>query len=96
MTQVRFENHRLRVLELRLPPGENEPMHSHPAYLVLVLQAATMRMSGADGVVSIVELPSGHVSFSGPATHAGENVGLTELHEIIVELMEPDGERTQT
>ena len=86
---VRFENDRLRVLELRLPPGEKEPMHSHPAFLVIVLSPATMRMTSTEDRVTELDVTAGQVSFSEATTHAGENVGATELHELIVELKQP-------
>jgi quercetin dioxygenase-like cupin family protein len=85
-SRVLLDNHRVRVLELRLPPGEGEPMHSHPDYLVYVLSPATMRMTAADGGTKVVELRAGEVSFGPPTTHSGENVGGTTLHELIIEL----------
>jgi quercetin dioxygenase-like cupin family protein len=85
-SRVLLDNHRVRVLELRLPPGEGEPMHSHPDYLVYVLSPATMRMTAADGSTKVVALSAGQVSFGPPTTHSGENVGETTLHELIIEL----------
>jgi quercetin dioxygenase-like cupin family protein len=85
-SKVLFDNHRVRVLELRLDPGESEPLHSHPDYLVYVLSPATMRMTAADGSTKVVELGAGQVSFGPPTTHAGENVGESTLHELIIEL----------
>ena len=81
-----LDNDRVRVLELHLRPGESEPMHSHPPYLVYVISPATMRMTDAHGNATVVQLSAGQVSFGSPTTHAGENVGTTELHELIVEL----------
>lgn len=83
---VRLDNDRLRVLELRLRPGEKEAMHSHPAYLVIVLRPARMRMTSPEDRVTELDLTAGQVSFSEATAHAGENVGTTELHELIVEL----------
>lgn len=83
---VLLDNHRVRVLELRLSPGQSEPLHSHPDYLVYVLSPATMRMTAADGSTKVVELRAGQVSFGSPTTHSGENVGETTLHELIIEL----------
>ena len=85
-SRVLLDNSRVRVLELRLSPGEHEPMHSHPAYLVYVLSPARMRMTAADGSTKVVELKAGDVSFGPPTTHSGENVGETPLRELIVEL----------
>ena len=81
-----LDNHRVRVLELRLAPGESEPMHSHPDYLVYVVSPAIMRMTSADGGTKVVELTAGQLSLGPPTTHSGENVGKTTLHELIVEL----------
>jgi quercetin dioxygenase-like cupin family protein len=85
-SRVLLDNDRVRVLELRLPPGECEPMHSHPEYVVYVLSPATMRMTAADGNTKVVELGAGQVSFGAPTTHSGENIGETTLHELIIEL----------
>ena len=85
-SRVLLDNNRVRVLDLRLPSGEGEPMHSHPDYLVYVLSPATMRMTAADGSTKVVELRAGEVSFGPPTTHSGENVGGTTLHELIIEL----------
>src|SRR5438067_1720707 len=38
--KVRFENDRVRVLEATLPPGVKEQVHSHPAYVIYVLEGA--------------------------------------------------------
>src|SRR5882724_7861955 len=47
--RVRFENDRIRVLEAILPPGTKEQVHSHPAYVIYVLQgvgiATTQQMA---------------------------------------------------
>jgi quercetin dioxygenase-like cupin family protein len=85
-SRILLDNHRVRVLELRLPPGEQEPMHSHPDYLVYVLSPATMRMTAADGSTKVVELGAGEVSFGAATTHSGQNIGETMLHELIIEL----------
>ncbi len=36
--KVRLENDRIRVLEATLPPGVKEEVHSHPAYVIYVLE----------------------------------------------------------
>ena len=35
---LKFENSRVRVLEATLKPGEKEKTHSHPAYVIYVIQ----------------------------------------------------------
>jgi len=87
-SKVLFENDRVRVVELRLEPGKTEPMHSHPAHLVYVLSPARMKMTSSDGKTKEVEVKAGQVIWGEALSHAGENVGTTALHEVIIELKE--------
>jgi|SRR5690242_5071177 beta-alanine degradation protein BauB len=84
--KVQFENDRVRVLEANLPPGVKEEVHSHPAYVIYVLQGGRYRNYASDGKVSEGELKAGEVLFREPLTHAAENIGDTSLHMILVEL----------
>jgi beta-alanine degradation protein BauB len=86
VVKLRFENDRVRVLETISHPGDREQMHSHPANVVLVLTGGKLRITGADGKTSDVELKTGDTVWRTPVTHAAENVGSTQLHAIIVEL----------
>ncbi len=83
---VRFENDRVRVLELRLKPGEREDMHTHPAYVLYALTDYHVKNTSADGTVRVFERKRGDVFWGEPVTHGGENVGDTEVHALIVEL----------
>src|SRR5437016_11344077 len=49
--RVRFENDRVRVLEAILPPGVKEQVHSHPAYVIYVLEGGRYRNYAADGKI---------------------------------------------
>jgi quercetin dioxygenase-like cupin family protein len=84
--QVKFENDRVRVLEATLPPGVKEQVHSHPAYVIYVLEGGRYRNYASDGKVTEGELKAGEVLFREPLTHAAENIGDTPLHLILVEL----------
>jgi len=83
---VRFENDRVRVLELRLLPGEREGMHTHPQYVLYALTDYRVKNTNADGTVRVFERKRGDVFWGEPVTHGGENVGETEVHAVIVEL----------
>src|ERR1700747_1631396 len=82
--KVRFENDRVRVLEATLPPGVKEQVHSHPAYVIYVLEGGRYRNYASDGKVTEGELKSGEVLFREPLTHAAENIGDKPLHMILV------------
>jgi quercetin dioxygenase-like cupin family protein len=84
--KVKFENDRIRVLEANLPPGVKEAVHSHPAYVIYILEGGRTRNYVADGKVTESEFKSGEVIFREPITHAAENIGKTTMHMILVEL----------
>jgi quercetin dioxygenase-like cupin family protein len=84
--KVKFENERVRVLEATLPPGVKEAVHSHPAYVIYVLEGGRVRNYAADGKTSENELKTGDIVFREPLTHAAENIGPNTLHMILVEL----------
>jgi quercetin dioxygenase-like cupin family protein len=84
--RVRFENDRVRVLEATLPPGAKEQVHSHPANVIYVLEGGRFRNYAADGKITESTLRTGEVIYRDPLTHAGENIGDTTMHLILVEL----------
>ena len=83
---VRLENDRVRVLELRLKPGEREGFHIHPQYLLYALTNYRVKNTAADGTSKVFERKAGDVFWGEPITHKGENVGDTEVRALIVEL----------
>jgi len=85
-TTVRLDNERVRVLETTLPPGAREPLHSHPAYLVRVLEGGRIRVHSADGTATEAEAPTGAVLYSEATTHSTENLGETPMRVLLVEL----------
>src|SRR5215813_6397642 len=84
--KVRFENDRVRVLEATLPPGTKEQVHSHPAYVIYVLEGGRYRNHLADGKVTEGEFKTGDVIYRDPLTHAAENIGDKPMRFILVEL----------
>jgi quercetin dioxygenase-like cupin family protein len=82
----KFENDRVRVLELRLKPGEREKQHRHPQYLLYALTDYRVRNTKDDGTTQVFDRKAGDVFWGEPVTHSGENVGNTELRAVIVEL----------
>lgn len=82
--KVLVDNDRVRVLEVIHKPGSQEPMHSHPAYVTVFLSATKLKYTTPDGKTAEKDRKAGEVTWSGPATHAVENVETT--HAIVVEL----------
>ena len=84
--RVRFENDRVRVLEAILPPGTKEQVHSHPAYVIYVVEGGRYRNYAADGKITEGMFQTGDIIFRDPLIHAAENIGDKPMHFILVEL----------
>lgn len=83
---VKLDNPRVRVLDVTLKPGEKEKTHSHPAYVVYVIEGGKVRNHAADGTVAEAEFKAGEVFYREPVTHWAENIGTTTLRVALVEL----------
>jgi quercetin dioxygenase-like cupin family protein len=83
---LKLENSRVRVLEATLKPGDKEKTHSHPAYVIYVIEGGKARNHGTDGTVTEIEFRTGDVIYREPITHWAENVGNTTIRLELVEL----------
>jgi quercetin dioxygenase-like cupin family protein len=84
--KLKFENERVRVMEATLPPGVKEQKHSHPAYVIYVLEGGRYRNYAADGKTTEGEFKTGDVIYRDPITHYAENIGDKAMHLLLVEL----------
>jgi len=82
----KLENARVRVLEATLKPGDKEQTHSHPAYVIYVIDGGKFRNHAADGTVTDGEFKAGDVIYRDPVTHWAENIGTTTIRLVLVEL----------
>jgi quercetin dioxygenase-like cupin family protein len=81
-----FENKKVRVIEEYLKPHEKEPMHSHPyGVLACFLTDAHFRTTFSDGKAAEGSQKAGDTVWRDPVTHSGENIGDTEIDEIMIE-----------
>lgn len=83
---LKLENARVRVLEATLKPGDKEKTHSHPAYVIYVIEGGKVRTHGADGTVTDTEFKTGAVIYREAVTHWAENIGNTTIRLELVEL----------
>lgn len=84
--KLKLENARVRVLEATLKPGDKEATHSHPAYVIYVIQGGKIRNYAADGKITETEFKTGDVIYRDPLTHSAENIGKTTVRLELVEL----------
>lgn len=87
--QVRLDNPSVRVMEGSLKPGEKEQLHSHPGYVVYVLEGGKVRNHTADGKTNDTEFKAGDVYWRDPLTHWAENIGTTTVRFLLVEVKKP-------
>ena len=83
---LKLENPRVRVLEATLKPGDQEKTHSHPAYVIYVIEGGKVRTHNADGTATEADFKTGDVIYREPVTHWAENVGKTTVRLVLVEL----------
>ena len=83
---LKLENSRVRVLEASLKPGDKERVHSHPAYVIYVIEGGKVRNHASDGTISEAEFRTGDVIYREPLTHWAENIGNTTIRLELVEL----------
>jgi hypothetical protein len=87
--EVVFENDQVRVWEITLEPGQNQPWHHHlNPYLVIALEAADNRIDAlAGGDPRLVHEQIGGVVYREPGeVHMLTNRGTTRYRSRLVEL----------
>jgi len=84
---LKLENPRVRVLEATLKPGEKEKSHSHPSYVIYVIEGGKYRNHAGDGTVTDGEFRTGDVIYRDPISqHWAENIGSTTIRLELIEL----------
>lgn len=84
--KVLLENDRVRVMDLRLKPGDKIPMHDHPDMVVYPLTDVRNEFIFPDGTSKEVKLPKGEALFMEAFSHAAEHTGDEEARLILIEL----------
>jgi len=93
---VLTENEHVRVLEVKINPGEKEAMHTHPATIHFPFAPAKVKVGYPDGTFVEREGEAGGAIWVGPEKHTIENIGDTVIHAYIVELKDiPYKEKNQ-
>ena len=82
---VLWENDLVRVLEYSDQPGDVTSFHVHPDSVMVTLSSFQRRLFVRDDE-TIVDLPAGKALWLPAQRHAGENIGSTPTHTILIEL----------
>jgi quercetin dioxygenase-like cupin family protein len=83
--KVEYEDSRIRVVRLRIAPGESLPMHDRPARIVIALTSSEVRQTGPDGNTRTMQVTAGKIAWSGPGRRAVTNMA-SPLANVIVEM----------
>jgi hypothetical protein len=78
---VEFENDLVRLLRVRLGPGDATPSHTHPAYCAIELTDSSLR----EGNGPVSESKAGQVFCGDALSHAPRNVGKALAESFVVE-----------
>jgi 1,4-dihydroxy-2-naphthoyl-CoA synthase len=86
--QVAFENDRVRVLELRMEPGDVTALHAHPDMVVVMVDGGQFRFGGphSSTTPADLEIASGTMSFQPADRHTTQNTGTSAVHGFLIEL----------
>ena len=88
MYKLKFENDRVRVMEVVFKPGAKVATHSHPDHMGYAITAGKLKISRPNAAATEAELKAGDVLWIPAETHWAENVGTTELRVLVTELKE--------
>ena len=87
--KFKFENDRVRVMDVTFVPGASIAMHSHPDHFAYVISGGKLILSYPDGTSKEVDAKDGDVLWINAESHAAKNPGETEIKLLVVELKEP-------
>ncbi|TML15988.1 MAG: cupin domain-containing protein [Actinobacteria bacterium] len=71
--KVLFENERVRLLDVRMKPGDESAQHSHPGYLLYALEGGTVRLTDASGQSAEVPIQAGDTMWRDAEEHSAKN-----------------------
>ena len=83
--EVVFENDRVRIWELTLPPGVDSNVHQHELDYILVILGGD-RVAAVQEPDSASSLPGSAVFVERGGIEIARNVGAEPYHEFIIEL----------
>lgn len=84
--RVVLDNEHVRVLDYTDHPGDKTSLHHHPDFVLHALGPFERKLIFPDGTSRVLSFRGGETVFMKAQTHAGENVGKTDTHVLIIEL----------
>lgn len=88
MYKLKFENERVRVMEVTFQPGQKIAEHSHPEHFIFVEQGGSLQIVHPDGSTMDANLKAGDIVWVNAETHWAVNTGDTVVRLLVTELKE--------
>jgi quercetin dioxygenase-like cupin family protein len=92
--KVEFENAQVRVLRVKVGPGEKSIMHRHPNAVAVFVTDVNVKFTLPDGTTQNVNSKAGETLWTPAITHLPENLGDQPFELILVELKSPSSRTT--
>jgi hypothetical protein len=84
---LQFENSQVRVLRVKLAPGQSAPIHEETLNsFVVYITDQNLRETSADGKSDVLEHKASTFSWNGPCKHSLQNLSDKPFEALIVEL----------
>ena len=84
--KVEFENSQVRVLRVKVGPGEKSIMHRHPNAVAIFMADVNGKFTFPDGKTQEMSRKAGEVMWTPAVVHQPENTGTAPFEVILVEL----------
>ena len=82
---VKFENDKVRVLEIRTEAGASSNMHSHPNMVLFAVTDCNWELTTEAGEKIEAKIPAGEIFYQDATEHAAKEIGGSS-HAIAIEL----------
>ena len=79
----------VKLYEVTLSPGDSVGLHTHPDYVLYVLQGGTLKIYPKDGELQVNELQAGMGVIFPTGTHSGKNTGTTTIKLLVADIYRP-------
>lgn len=84
--KVEFENESVRILRVKVGPGEKSVMHGHPNAVAIFQTNGRVKFTFPDGKTEERDITAGTTLWTPAVTHQPENIGSAAFEVILVEL----------
>src|SRR5690242_17946005 len=84
MYKLKFENDRVRVMEVTFAPGAKIAEHSHPDHVAVITEGGKLTITNADGTSQDLDGKVGDAMFIPAVAHSAVNTGTTEVKVVVI------------